>query len=129
MFGSPNTTSGGNALKFYASQRLHISRTGDAKTGQDIRGNTTKVVVVKNKTAPPKKIAEFDIVFGRGIDNLGEIADLSVNDGIIEKSGAWYKYNGNSIAQGKENMVTWLKDNPELKEQFEKQLKENRGLI
>ena len=128
-FGSPETTSGGNALKFYASQRLRISRTGDIKDGDKIIGNSTKVVVIKNKVAPPKRIAEFSIIYGRGIDKESELIDVAVEDGLLTKSGAWYKYEDNNIAQGKPNAIIWLNENEEIKEKLIKEVSELRGLI
>ena len=113
MFGSPETTTGGNALKFYASVRLDIRRTGTIKRGEDAVGNETKVKVVKNKVAPPFKTAEFDILFGEGISRQGEIIDLGVNAKIIEKSGAWYAYNGEKIGQGRDNAREFLRENPD----------------
>jgi recombination protein RecA len=114
MFGSPETTTGGNALKFYASVRLDIRRTGSIKKGDEVIGNETKVKVVKNKVAPPFRQAEFDILYGEGISREGEIVDLGVTAGVIEKSGAWYSYEGNRIGQGKDNVRNYLKENPEL---------------
>lgn len=128
MFGSPETTTGGNALKFYASQRLDIRRIGDLKRGDEIIGNKTKVTVVKNKLAPPKKVAEFNILFGHGIDTDQEILDLAVMDKIIEKSGSWYKHEGTSIAQGEANAILWMNDNPDIKEKIVQEVKENRGM-
>jgi len=113
MFGSPETTTGGNALKFYASVRLDIRRTGAIKKGEEVVGNETKVKVVKNKVAPPFKQALFDILYGEGISREGEIIDLGVQQGAIEKSGAWYSYDGNRIGQGKDNVRSYLKENPE----------------
>jgi recombination protein RecA len=114
MFGSPETTTGGNALKFYASVRLDIRRTGSIKKGDEVIGNETKVKVVKNKVAPPFRQAEFDILYGEGISREGEIVDLGVTAGVIEKSGAWYSYEGNRIGQGKDNVRNYLRENPEL---------------
>jgi recombination protein RecA len=128
VYGSPEVTSGGKALAFYASMRLKISRTADLKRGEEVIGNETKVTVVKNKCASPKKEAHFNIVFGKGIDNDSEILELAISDGIIEKSGAWYKHQGNSIAQGSANVIRWLNENPELKAEFKKQILEARGL-
>ena len=113
MFGSPETTTGGNALKFYASVRLDIRRTGTIKKGDEAIGNETKVKVVKNKVAPPFKTAEFDILFGEGISREGEILDLGVVNRVIEKSGAWYAYNGEKIGQGRDNSREFLRENPE----------------
>ena len=113
MFGSPETTTGGNALKFYASVRLDIRRTGSIKKGDEVIGNETRVKVVKNKVAPPFKQAEFDILYGEGISREGEIVDLGVETGLIEKSGAWYSYDGERIGQGKDNVRDFLSENPE----------------
>ena len=114
MYGSPETTTGGNALKFYASVRLDIRRTGQIKDREDIVGNTTRVKVVKNKVAPPFKQVEFDIMYGEGISKTGEILDLGVKAGLVEKSGAWFSYDSIRIGQGRENAKTWLKENPEM---------------
>jgi len=123
MFGSPETTTGGNALKFYASVRLDIRRIGAIKKGDEVVGNETRVKVVKNKVAPPFKQAEFDILYGEGISREGEIVDLGVKANIIEKSGAWYSYNGNRIGQGKDNTRQFLKDNPELAHEIEAKIR------
>lgn len=129
MFGNPNTTSGGLALPFYASVRLEIARTGDVKDLKEgIVGNTTRVKVVKNKTAPPKKEAHFNILFGRGVDQDTEIVDLAVEDGIIGKSGAWYKYEDLNIAQGLANCVSWLNEDLDRKEKIRKEILSNRGI-
>ena len=114
MYGSPETTTGGNALKFYATMRLDIRRVGPIKEGQDVIGNRTKVKVVKNKIAPPFKEVEFDIIYGRGISKEGEILDLGVESNLIEKSGTWYSYNGERLGQGRENAKSFLRDHPEL---------------
>jgi recombination protein RecA len=119
MYGSPETTTGGNALKFYASVRLDIRRTGQIKDRDDIVGNTTRVKVVKNKVAPPFKQVEFDIMYGEGISKNGEILDLGVKAGIVEKSGAWFSYDSIRIGQGRENSKTWLNDNPEMAAKIE----------
>jgi recombination protein RecA len=124
MFGSPETTTGGNALKFYASVRLDIRRTGSIKKGDEVIGNETKVKVVKNKMAPPFRQAEFDILYGEGISREGEIVDLGVTAGIVEKSGAWYSYDGNRIGQGKDNVRGYLKEHPELAEGIEARIRE-----
>ncbi len=124
MFGSPETTTGGNALKFYASVRLDIRRTGSIKKGDEVIGNETKVKVVKNKMAPPFRQAEFDILYGEGISREGEIIDLGVKADIIEKSGAWYSYEGNRIGQGKDNVRVFLKDNPDLAHAIEVRIRE-----
>ena len=119
MYGNPETTTGGNALKFYASVRLDIRRTGQIKDRDDIVGNTTRVKVVKNKVAPPFKQVEFDIMYGEGISKIGEILDLGVKAGIVEKSGAWFSYDSIRIGQGRENSKTYLKENPELAAKLE----------
>ncbi|GAA4500046.1 recombinase RecA [Hymenobacter ginsengisoli] len=124
MFGSPETTTGGNALKFYASVRLDIRRIGQIKEDKDnVTGNRTKVKVVKNKVAPPFKVVEFDIIYGQGISKVGEIVDLGVDMGIIGKSGSWFSYDGNKIGQGREAVKTLLLDNPELAEQIEAKIR------
>ena len=125
MFGSPETTTGGNALKFYASVRLDIRRTGTIKKGEESIGNETKVKVVKNKVAPPFKTAEFDILFGEGISRHGEIIDMGVNAHILEKSGAWYAYNGEKIGQGRDNAREFLRENPELAREIENKVREH----
>jgi recombination protein RecA len=124
MFGSPETTTGGKALKFYASVRLDVRRIDSIKEGTEIIGNRTRVKVVKNKLAPPFKIAEFDIIYGKGISNIGCILDLAVEHNIIEKSGSWFAYKGEKIAQGKENVKTYLENNPQICDEIEKQVKE-----
>jgi recombination protein RecA len=124
MFGSPETTTGGNALKFYASVRLDIRRTGSIKKGDEVIGSETKVKVVKNKVAPPFKQAEFDILYNEGISREGEIIDLGVNAGIVDKSGAWYSYDGNRIGQGKDNVRVYLKENPDLARAIEARIRE-----
>ncbi len=123
MFGSPETTTGGNALKFYASVRLDIRRIGAIKKGDEVVGNETRVKVVKNKVAPPFKQAEFDILYGEGISREGEIVDLGVKANIVEKSGAWYSYSGNRIGQGKDNARQFLKDNPEMAHEIEAKIR------
>jgi recombination protein RecA len=123
MFGSPETTTGGNALKFYSSVRLDIRRTGAIKKGDEVVGNETKVKVVKNKVAPPFKQAFFDILYGEGISREGEIIDLGAQQGVIEKSGAWYSYGGNRIGQGKDNVRNFLKENPELASEIEAKIR------
>jgi len=123
MFGSPETTTGGNALKFYASVRLDIRRLGAIKKGDDILGNETRVKVVKNKVAPPFKQAEFDILYSEGISRQGEIIDLGVKAGLIDKSGAWYSYDGNRIGQGKDNVRNHLKENPALMQELEQKVR------
>jgi recombination protein RecA len=128
MFGSPETTTGGNALKFYASVRLDIRRTGTIKKGEEAIGNETKVKVVKNKVAPPFKTAEFDILFGEGISRHGEIIDMGVNARILEKSGAWYAYNGEKIGQGRDNAREFLRENPELAREIENKVRESLSI-
>jgi recombination protein RecA len=123
MFGNPETTTGGNALKFYASVRLDIRRTGAIKKGDEVIGNETKVKVVKNKVAPPFKQAHFDILYGEGVSREGEIIDLGAKEGIIEKSGAWYSYAGNRIGQGKDNVRNFLKENTELAAEIEQKIR------
>ncbi|PBN44260.1 recombinase RecA [Sphingobium sp. D43FB] len=123
MYGNPETTTGGNALKFYASVRLEIRRTGQIKDREDVVGNATKVKVVKNKVAPPFKQVEFDIMYGEGISKIGEILDLGVKAGIVEKSGAWFSYDSIRIGQGRENSKTFLKGNPELADKLEKAIR------
>jgi recombination protein RecA len=123
MYGSPETTTGGNALKFYASVRLDIRRTGQIKDREDIVGNTTRVKVVKNKVAPPFKQVEFDIMYGEGISKTGEILDLGVKAGIVEKSGSWFSYDSIRIGQGRENSKTYLKENPEVADRLEKAIR------
>ena len=123
MFGSPETTTGGNALKFYASVRLDIRRTGSIKKGEDVVGNETRVKVVKNKVAPPFKMAEFDILYNEGISHESEVIHLATQLGLIEKSGAWYSYNQEKIGQGKENVRAYLKEHPELAELLEQKIR------
>ncbi len=124
MFGSPETTTGGNALKFYSSVRLDIRRTGSIKKGEEVLGSETRVKVVKNKVAPPFKQAEFEILYGEGISRLGEVVDIGVKLGFVEKSGAWYSYNGNRIGQGKENARQYLQDNPQAAQELEARIRE-----
>jgi recombination protein RecA len=119
MYGNPETTTGGNALKFYASVRLDIRRTGQIKDRDDIVGNTTRVKVVKNKVAPPFKQVEFDIMYGEGVSKVGEILDLGVKAGLIEKSGAWFSYDSIRIGQGRENAKSYLKENPDVAQRIE----------
>jgi len=128
MFGSPETTTGGNALKFYASVRLDIRRTGSIKKGEEVIGSETKVKVVKNKVAPPFKSAEFDILYGEGISREGEIIDLGVTARILDKSGAWYAYNGEKIGQGKDNSREFLRENPALAHEIENKVRESMGI-
>jgi recombination protein RecA len=124
MFGSPETTTGGNALKFYASVRLDIRRIGAIKKGDEIVGNQTRVKVVKNKVAPPFKLAEFEILYGHGVSREGELIDLGVVHNLIEKSGSWYSYNGDRIGQGKENVRQFLLDNPEIADVIDHKLRD-----
>jgi recombination protein RecA len=128
MFGSPETTTGGKALKFYASIRLDIRRIETLKDGTDAVGNRTRVKVVKNKLASPFKVAEFDILYGQGISREGSLIDLGVEQGIVRKSGAWYTYDGDQLGQGKENARTFLRDNPDLADGIEKKIKEKLGV-
>ncbi|MGD9888571.1 MAG: recombinase RecA [Halothiobacillaceae bacterium] len=123
MFGSPETTTGGNALKFYASVRLDIRRIGAIKKGEEIVGNETRVKVVKNKMAPPFKQVEFEILYGEGISRAGEVIELGVANGFIDKSGAWYSYNGEKIGQGKENVRLWMKEHPEKAQEIENNIR------
>jgi recombination protein RecA len=128
MFGNPETTTGGNALKFYSSVRMDIRRIASLKNGQDVIGGRTRVKVVKNKVAPPFKQAEFDIMYGTGISREGDILDLGVDNDIVEKSGAWFSYNGERVGQGRENAKQFLKDNPEMANEIEAKLRELYGL-
>jgi recombination protein RecA len=128
MFGNPETTTGGNALKFYASVRLDIRRIGAIKQGESVIGSRTRVRVVKNKVAPPFKEAEFDILYGVGISREGELVDLGTERGIIEKSGAWYSYAGDRIGQGRENAKEYLHDHPAITEQIDRQLRAQFGV-
>ncbi|HEX4081285.1 MAG TPA: recombinase RecA [Rhizomicrobium sp.] len=129
MFGNPETTSGGNALKFYASVRLDIRRIGAIKDRDEVIGNQTRVKVVKNKVAPPFKEVEFDIIYGAGISKVGELIDLGVRAGVVEKSGAWYSYDGTRIGQGRENAKQYLQQNPDAAARIEAQVRQNAGLI
>ncbi len=124
MFGSPETTTGGNALKFYASVRLDIRRIGAVKQGDEVVGNETRVKVVKNKVSPPFRQAEFQILYGQGIYHMGEVIDLGVKQGLVDKSGAWYAYQGNKIGQGKANAAKYLEDNPEVAAEIETQIRQ-----
>lgn len=128
MFGNPETTTGGNALKFYSSVRLDIRKTGQIKKGDDVIGNETRVKVIKNKVAPPFKQAEFDILYGEGISWEGELIDIGVKLGIVEKSGAWYSYNGSKIGQGKDNVRQWLKDNQEIADEINLKIRNKVGI-
>ncbi|MGH6863452.1 MAG: recombinase RecA, partial [Methylocella sp.] len=129
MYGSPETTTGGNALKFYASVRLDIRRIGSIKDHDEVTGNQTRGKVVKNKLAPPFKQVEFDIMYGEGISKLGELIDLGVKAGVVEKSGAWFSYDSQRLGQGRENAKNFLKSNPQLAERIEQDIRENSGLI
>ena len=129
MFGNPETTTGGNALKFYASVRLDIRRIGQIKDKEEVVGNQTRVKVVKNKVAPPFKVIEFDIMYGEGVSKTGELLDLGVKAGIVEKSGSWFSYNSERIGQGRENAKTFLKENPQVAAQIENQIRVNAGLL
>ncbi|WP_425256804.1 recombinase RecA [Rubrivivax sp. RP6-9] len=128
MFGSPETTTGGNALKFYASVRLDIRRTGSIKKGEEVIGSETKVKVVKNKVSPPFKTAEFDILYGEGISREGEIIDMGVTARVLEKSGAWYAYNGEKIGQGKDNAREFLRENPDVAREIENKVRDSLGI-
>jgi recombination protein RecA len=129
MFGSPETTTGGNALKFYASVRLDIRRIGAIKDRDEVVGNQTRVKVVKNKVAPPFKMVEFDIMYGEGISKTGELVDLGVTAGVVEKSGSWFSYNGERIGQGRENAKSFLKQNPDVAAAIEAAVRENAGVL
>ena len=129
MFGNPETTTGGNALKFYASVRLDIRRIGQIKEREEVTGNQTRVKVVKNKIAPPFKQIEFDIMYGEGISKEGEIIDLGVKAGVVEKSGSWFSYEGQRVGQGRENAKAFLKQNPEISQKIESAIRQNAGLI
>jgi recombination protein RecA len=129
MYGSPETTTGGNALKFYASVRLDIRRIGAVKDRDEVVGNQTRVKVVKNKLAPPFKQVEFDIMYGEGVSKTGELVDLGVKAGVVEKSGAWLYYNSQRLGQGRENAKQFLRDNPDTASEIETVLRQNAGLI
>ncbi|MDZ5448141.1 MULTISPECIES: recombinase RecA [Labrys] len=129
MYGSPETTTGGNALKFYASVRLDIRRIGAIKDREEVVGNQTRVKVVKNKVAPPFKQIEFDIMYGEGVSKVGELIDLGVKAGVVEKSGAWFSYESQRLGQGRENAKQFLKDNPDVADKIEGQIRQNAGLI
>jgi recombination protein RecA len=129
MYGSPETTTGGNALKFYASVRLDIRRIGAIKDRDEVIGNQTRVKVVKNKVAPPFKQVEFDIMYGEGISKAGELIDLGVKAGVVEKSGAWFSFDSQRLGQGRENAKAFLKQNPDMAERIEQAIRENAGLI
>jgi recombination protein RecA len=128
MFGNPETTTGGNALKFYASVRLDIRRTGSIKRGEEVVGSETRVKVVKNKVAPPFRQAEFDILYGEGISREGEIIELGVNHKLVEKAGAWYAYSGERIGQGKDNAREYLKEHPEMAREIENKVRAAVGV-
>jgi len=128
MFGNPETTTGGNALKFYASVRLDVRRIGAIKVGDQVVGNRTRIKVVKNKVAPPFKEVEFDIIYGEGISREGDLLDLAANSGIVEKSGSWFTFNGERIGQGRENAKQFLKENPKVGREIEKKVLENYGI-
>ena len=129
MFGSPETTTGGNALKFYSSVRLDIRRIGSIKSQDEVVGNQTRVKVVKNKVAPPFKQVEFDIMYGEGISKTGELVDLGVKADVVEKSGSWFSYKGERLGQGRENAKKFLRDNPEVADEIERTIRANAGLI
>jgi len=129
MFGNPETTSGGNALKFYSSIRMEIRRIGAIKDRDEVVGNQTRVKVVKNKLAPPFKMIEFDIMYGEGISKMGELLDLGIKAGIVEKSGSWFSYDSTRIGQGRENAKTFLRENTEMAEEIERKIRQNAGLI
>jgi recombination protein RecA len=129
MYGSPETTTGGNALKFYASVRLDIRRTGSVKLRDEIVGNNVRVKVVKNKVAPPFREVEFDIMYGQGISKLGEVIDLGVKAGVVEKSGSWFSYNSTRIGQGRDNAREFLKNNPDMAAEIEHAVRKNAGMI
>jgi recombination protein RecA len=128
MFGNPETTTGGNALKFYASVRMDIRRIGSIKKGDEVVGSETRVKVVKNKVAPPFKQAEFDIMYGEGISREGEVLEIGVNLGVLEKSGAWYVYHDDRLGQGKDNAREFLKENPQLAREIEAKIREKAGV-
>jgi len=129
MFGSPETTTGGNALKFYASVRLDIRRIGSIKDGETVTGNQTRVKVVKNKMAPPFRQVEFDIMYGEGISKMGEIIDLGVQANLVDKSGAWFSYNGERLGQGRDNTKTYLREHPALAQEIEAKIRANAGMM
>jgi recombination protein RecA len=129
MFGNPETTTGGNALKFYSSVRLEIRRIGAIKDREEVVGNQTRVKVVKNKLAPPFKMIEFDIMYGEGISKTGELLDLGLKAGLVEKSGSWFSYGSERIGQGRENAKTYLREHPEISNELENKIRENAGLV
>ena len=129
MFGNPETTSGGNALKFYSSVRMDIRRIGAIKDKDQIIGNSTRVKVIKNKVAPPFKVVEFDLMYGKGISKVGELVDLGAKAGVVEKSGAWYAYKGEKIGQGRENAKIYLEKNPNIAAEIEKVIRDQASAI
>ena len=129
MFGSPETTTGGNALKFYASVRLDIRRIGQIKERDEVVGNQTRIKVVKNKMAPPFRQVEFDIMYGEGVSKMGELIDLGVKANIVEKSGAWFSYDSQRIGQGRENSKQFLREHPEMAEAIERKVREQAGVV
>ena len=129
FFGNPETTTGGNALKFYASVRLDIRRVGSLKEKEQVIGNQVRVKVVKNKVAPPFKVVDFDIIYGEGISKSGELLDIGAKIGVVEKSGAWYSFEGNKIGQGKEAARQYLKDNPAVADKIEAMIRNNGDLV
>jgi recombination protein RecA len=129
MFGNPETTTGGNALKFYASVRMEIRRVGAIKDRDEVVGNQTRVKVVKNKLAPPFKVVDFDIMYGEGISKMGELIDLGVKASVVEKSGAWFSYNSTRIGQGRENAKTYLREHPDMAAEIEGAIRSNAGII
>ncbi len=129
MFGNPETTTGGNALKFYSSVRLEIRRIGAIKDRDEMVGNQTRVKVVKNKLAPPFKMVEFDIMYGEGISKTGELIDLGLKAGLVEKSGSWFSYGSTRVGQGRENAKAYLRENPEVGQEIENKIRENAGLV
>ncbi|HSV28771.1 MAG TPA: recombinase RecA, partial [Candidatus Omnitrophota bacterium] len=129
MFGNPETTTGGNALKFYASVRLEIRRVGSIKDRDEVVGNQTRVKVVKNKLAPPFKVVDFDVMYGEGVSKMGELIDLGTKAGMIEKSGAWFSYNSTRIGQGRENAKQFLRDNPAMTAEIESAIRQNAGIL
>ena len=129
MFGNPETTTGGNALKFYASVRIDIRRIGAIKDKEEVTGNQTRVKIVKNKVAPPFKVVDFDIMYGEGISKLGELIDLGVKANIIEKSGSWFSYDDVRIGQGRENVKTYLRDNPEIADKIEDLIRKGASTV
>jgi recombination protein RecA len=128
MFGSPETTTGGNALKFYASVRLDVRRIGQVKDKDETVGNQTRVKVVKNKVAPPFRVVEFDIMYGEGVSKTGELIDLGIRAGVVEKSGSWFSWNGQRIGQGRENAKVFLKEHPEVAGEIERTIRSNAGV-